>query len=464
VLGNVLAVLRGGAEWAGYAAIAVALLGYLAARWIEPVPAAAPELKISWNLFAETARNLGYVYGNRTVFLSVLGISWYWFYGAVLLTQLPNYTQDILGGDHWVVSGLLLVFSVGVGLGALACERLSGHKVEIGLVPLGSIGMTLFGIDLYFAAPDAAAAHDQSMLQLLHEVRNHRVLWDLLLLGIFSGFYIVPLYALVQSRTERTHTGRVIAGNNIWNAVFMLASAGLALGLIKAGLTVPELLLTVAVMNAAVALFIYLLVPEFLMRFLVWVLINTLYRIDARGLDNIPEEGAAIVACNHVSFIDAMIVGGTVRRPVRFVMYYKIFRIPVLNFIFRTARTIPIAGAKEDPQLLHEAFEEIDRALKNGELIGIFPEGGLTLDGEIHEFRNGIERIVARTPAPVVPMALRGLWHSMWSRRDSRMGRARLPRRFRAHIDLIADAPIPPGQLTAAGLEAKVKELRGAEA
>jgi 1-acyl-sn-glycerol-3-phosphate acyltransferase len=214
-------------------------------------------------------------------------------------------------------------------------------------------------------------------------------------------------------------------------------------------------------LNGAVAVFIYTLVPEFLMRFLIWLLINLLYRIDARGLDNIPEEGAAIVACNHVSFVDALIVGGTIRRPVRFVMYHKIFRIPVLNFIFRTARAIPIAPAREDEKLLREAYDEIDRALRNGELLGIFPEGGLTPDGEIKDFKSGIEKIIARTPAPVVPMALRGLWRSMWSRRDSRMGRLRLPRRMRARIDLIVEKPLPPEQVTAASLEVQVRAMRG---
>jgi len=202
-------------------------------------------------------------------------------------------------------------------------------------------------------------------------------------------------------------------------------------------------------------------VPEFLMRFLVWLLISLLYRIDKRGLENIPDEGAAVIACNHVSFVDAVILGGSVRRPVRFVMYHAIFKIPVLNFIFRTARAIPIAPAKENAKLLEAAYEEIDRALRNGELICIFPEGGLTADGQIKPFRGGIERIIQRTPAPVVPMAVRGLWASMWSRRDSAMRRMRLPRRVRAHIELIAGAPMPPQDVTVAALEARVRELRG---
>jgi len=457
MLGGWLIAQPGGAHWAGLAVLGIACLGYLTSRGIPAAPPAAPDLKINWNPITETWRNLRFMEGNRTVFLSVLGISWFWFYGAILLAQLPNYTKLYLGGSEEVVTALLTVFSLGVGIGSLLCERLSGHKVEIGLVPFGSIGLTLLGIDLYFAAPDLALIQGQAVWPFLRDVHHHRVLWDLGLIGVFGGFYIVPLYALIQTRSEPTHRSRIIAGNNILNALFMVISAIVAVVLLNAGLSIPQLLLTTALMNAAVAAFIYTLVPEFLMRFLV----NLLYRIDTRGLDNIPEEGGAIVVCNHISFVDAAIVGGTIRRPVRFVMYHKIFNIPGLNFIFRTAKAIPIAPAKEDEALLKQAYETIDQALKNGELIGLFPEGGLTPDGSIQKFKPGLERILARTPVPVVPMALRNLWGSMWSRRDSRMRRARVPRRFRANIELFAEPAIPAEQATVAALEQRVTTLRG---
>lgn len=439
----------------------VAMLGYAVSRSIPLAAAAAPELKIDWNPVTETWRNFQFMRTNRTVFLSVLGISWFWLYGATFLSQLPNYTKLYLGGNEEVVTLLLTVFSLGIGIGSLLCERLSGHKVEMGLVPLGSIGLTVFGIDLYFAVPGLAQTTGLGAAAFLAEAANHRVLWDLVLIGLFGGFYIVPLYAVIQTRSDPSHRSRIIAGNNILNALFMVVSAIVAVLLLQAGLSIPELLLTVALMNAAVAIFIYSLLPEYLMRFLVWMLIGLLYRIRSRGLDRIPDTGAAIVAPNHVSFVDALILGGTVRRPIRFVMYHKIFRIPVLNFIFRTARAIPIAPAKEDPALLEKAYAQIDQALRNGELIGLFPEGGLTPDGEIQTFRPGIEKILASNPVPVVPVALCGLWESMWSRRDSRMGRSRLPRRMRARIEIVAGAPLDGATLEAAELEDRVRELRG---
>ncbi|MGQ0528239.1 MAG: MFS transporter [Panacagrimonas sp.] len=461
MLGGWLIARDQGAMGVSVAVLLVAVAGYLVARRIPPSLATVPDLQINWNPLTETWRTFQFMRGNRTVLLSVLGIFWFWLYGATFLSQLPNYTKLYLGGNEQVVTLLLTVFSLGIGIGSLLCERLSGHKVEMGLVPFGSIGMTVFGIDLYFAAPMLAQVTDLGAAAFVAEAANHRVLWDLLLIGLFGGFYIVPLYALIQTRSESTHRSRIIAGNNILNALFMVVSALISIVLLKAGLSIPQLLLTVALMNAAVALFIYSLLPEFLMRFLVWMLISLLYRIRKTGLDHIPDQGAAIVTCNHVSYVDALILGGTVRRPIRFVMYHKIFRIPVLNFIFRTARAIPIAPAKEDAALLDKAYEDIDAALRNGELVGLFPEGGLTPDGEIQTFKPGIEKILARTSAPVVPMAVRGLWKSMWSRRDSRMGRSRLPRRIRAHIELIADAPMDGSRLQVAELEQRIRGLRG---
>jgi 1-acyl-sn-glycerol-3-phosphate acyltransferase len=461
MLGGWLMAQHAGTHWVSATVVVVAVLGYLASRGIPAAQPTAPELRINWNPLTETWRNFRFMQNNRTVLLAVLGISWFWFYGAVFLSQLPNYTKINLGGDETVVTLLLTVFSLGIGIGSLLCERLSGHKVEIGLVPLGSIGLTLFGIDLYFAVPETATATGIAAGEFLKSASHHRVLWDLLLTGIFGGFYIVPLYALIQTRSEASHRSRIIAGNNILNALFMVAAALVAIVLLDAGLSIPQLLLVVALMNAAVAVFIYSLVPEFLMRFLVWALINTLYRIRKSGLEHIPDEGPAVIVCNHVSFVDALILGGNIRRPVRFVMYYKIFRIPVLNFIFRTAKAIPIAGAKEDPALMEKAFADIEAALKAGDVVGIFPEGALTGDGEMQTFRPGIERIIDATPVPVVPMALRGLWGSFFSRRDSFLKRARLPRRFWSQIELVAAAPVPPDQVRAADLEARVRDMRG---
>ncbi|HEX7769916.1 MAG TPA: MFS transporter [Dokdonella sp.] len=462
--GSLMALEDHGPTAASILVIGTAVLGWLACRAIPPAPATAPELRFNWNPATETWRVLGFVVRDRTVFNSVLGISWFWFFGGVFTAQLPNYTRLFLGGDESVAILVLALFSVGVGIGSLLCERLSGHKVEIGLVPLGSIGLSLFGIDLYFAQPALATVHGIDAWRFLAAPGHWRIALDMTLLGMFAGFYIVPLFALVQSRTPRHELSRVIAGNNIINALFMVAAAGFGLGLAAAGLSIPQIFLATALLNVAVAVYIYTLVPEFLMRFLSWILVNTLFRIDTEGLERIPEEGPALLVCNHVSYMDALIVGGSVRRPARFVMYYRIFNIPLLRFLFRTAKAIPIAGHKEDPALLERAFDEVDRALAEGELVCIFPEGGLTRDGEIAPFRGGVERILARRPVPVIPLALRGLWGSVFSRRDSALGRSRLPRRFRSRIGLAVGEPVPAAEADVATLEQRVRALRGERA
>lgn len=462
--GALMATQALGAPWVAAAVILIAIAGYLAARGIPHSPAANPELKLNWNPFTETVRILGFLRGNRAVLNSVLGVSWFWFFGSIFLAQLPNYTREFLGGGPQVAPLVLTLFSIGIGLGSILCERLSGRRVEIGLVPLGAIGLTVFGLDLYFARPEAATVTGLTALEFLRQPGSWRIVADLLLIGLFGGFYIVPLLALIQSRAPRGRLSRVIAANNILNALFMVTAAVMALVLFALGLSIPQVLLVTAILNALVAVYIFSLVPEFLMRFVSWLLVSALYRIRVDGTDRIPDEGAAVVVCNHVSFMDALIVMGCIKRPVRFVMYHRIFRIPVLSWIFRTARCIPIAPAKEDPELMERAFAEIDSALAAGEVVGIFPEGKLTTDGEIAPFRAGIERILAAHPAPVLPLALTGMWESMWSRRDSRLGRARLPRRLRARIGLVAGQLADGNSATAAGLEAQVRALRGEQA
>ena len=458
--GLVVAVSPAGPIYAGAVAVAIAVAGYLVSRAIPHTPAVAPDLTINWDPFTETAANLAFARGNRVVWLSMLGISWFWFYGATFLAQFAGFARDVLGGNEQVVTFLLAAFSIGIGVGSLLCERLSGRRVELGLVPFGSIGLSLFAVDLWFASRDLDATGLAGLGAFLAVPAHWHVTVDLVLIGVFGGFYIVPLYALIQERSAPSHRSRIIAANNILNALFMVASAGAAIGLLKAGLDVPELFLVTGLMNAAVAVYIYSLVPEFLMRFLAWMLIHTFYRVDKVGLDQVPDEGPCIVVCNHVSYVDAVVLAACIRRPIRFVMDHRIFRTPVLSFIFRTMRTIPIAAARDDPAMKERAFAEAAQALADGEIVGIFPEGSLTADGEMAPFRAGIRQMVETTPVPVVPLALSGLWGSFFSR--SYEGKAM--RRWRgvfSRIALTAGPPIAPGDVTVDGLRERVLALRG---
>ncbi|AIO32656.1 acyltransferase family protein [Burkholderia cenocepacia] len=468
LIGTIIGGAAAGIEGSGERVLAVsvvviALAGRLVAQRVPATPAPQPDLVINWNPFSETWRNLALARQNRTVFLSLLGISWLWFVGATFLTSFFNFAKDVLSASPDVVTVLLATFSVGIGLGSLLCERLSQRRVEIGLVPLGSIGISVFAIELYFASRALPSpGHLLSVGEFLAGARHWRILVDLFLLAMFGGFYSVPLYALIQSRSAPTHRARIIAANNILNALFMILSALMAMGLTKAGVGIPGLFLVTALLNVVVAAYIYLLVPEFLLRFVAWVLVHTFYRIRLVHAERIPEEGAAVLVCNHVSYVDALVLAAASPRPIRFVMDHRIFKTRFASWVFRHAKAIPIAPRHEDPAMLARAYDACEAALKDGELVCIFPEGKLTRTGDINVFHHGITEILRRTPVPVIPMALRGLWGSVFSRH----AQAKLPRPVTrgvmSRLTLAVGEPIPSSLATPEALQAAVSELRGA--
>jgi 1-acyl-sn-glycerol-3-phosphate acyltransferase len=460
ILAGVFFKLPNGDLLIGAGVLVCAIVGYLSSRAIPLAVAANPDLKLNLNPVSEIIQTIRNTKDNRAVFLSIMAISWFWFLGASYLTQFNLYTKNYLFGDPFVATGLLTVFSIGIAAGSLFCSKLSEGRVELGLVPIGSLGLTIFGIQLFFATPVHEVMAEQDIWTFLDNSANYGVLIDLLLIGIFGGFYIVPLYALIQERSEEKARAQVIALNNVMNAVFMVASALTAILMLTVlDLTIPEYFLILAIMNGVVAIYVFQQVPEFVLRFCIWMLSHSMYRVSHRGLENIPDEGAALLVCNHVSYVDALLIGGAVRRPVRFVMDKSIAEMPGLKWFFRLAKTIPIASEKRSPEVYRQAFESIDEALRNDELVCIFPEGRLTTSGEIGAFRRGVELIVEQNKVPVVPMALRGLWGSFFSHKDG-MALAKLPRRFWSRVELVADKLWQPETVIAADLEKKVKSLR----
>ncbi|MDY7578028.1 MFS transporter [Herbaspirillum sp. RTI4] len=462
ILGAVLVVYPvWGLQMVVVSTIALALLGWLVSLRIPLSPAPAPTLRINWNPLTETMRNFRFSRSNRVVFLALLGNSWFWFYGATMLAQFPVYAKTYLHGDYSVFVLLLAVFSIGIGAGSLLCERLSGGKVEIGLVPFGAIGLSVFGIDLYFSSMAYVNRETVGLLGFVVQHGSWRILADCLLIGLFGGLYIVPLFALIQTRCDPAHLSRTIAGVNIMNSLFMVASALLAMLLLRAGYTIPQIFLITALLNVVVAIYIFSLAQEFLIRFLAWLLIHTFYRVRTVDGWRIPHSGAALLVCNHVSYIDALVIMATSPRPIRFVMDHRIFKIPLLSWVFRTARTIPIAPRSEDPWVTEKAYIDIAQALHEGELVCIFPEGKLTLDGEMNGFKGGVAKILARSPVPVVPLALRGLWGGMWSRHRGNF----LERGFRrgpfSQLELAVGAPLAAADATPESLHAQVLALRG---
>ena len=434
IVGGLVFTVAGshGTVVAACAIIALAICGNIAARLIPRVDAGDPTLKINWNPLPESLAVLRMARQQKAVRNSILGVSWFWFVGTVLTSQLPAYAVTNLGGEPTLYIFALALFSVGTGVGSLLCEKLSARTVEIGLVPLGAFGMTAFLLDLYFARSGEATVHGLTIAPFLQQPGSIRIVIDLVGIGLFTGIFVVPLFALIQSRTPKAQMSRVFAALNIQNSGFIVAAALLSLAAhTLLHWTIPQQFLALAIANALVAIYIFTIVPEFLMRFLSWLMVRTLYRLRPHGIEaNVPDEGAALLVCNHVSYMDALILSATIPRPVRFVMYYRIFNIPVMRWIFRTAKAIPIAGAREDPALMQRAFDEIDAALAEGELVCIFPEGALTRDGEMAPFKSGVEKILERRPVPVVDAARHVVEHVESPRQPPRphAGAAPFPR------------------------------------
>jgi len=442
--------------------ISVAALGYLAARGVPALPAAAPELRLEWGWFRPTWRLIGIARQNRAVLHSILGISWFWLLGAVVLSILPTLVKDHLGGGAGVVTFVLGAFSVGVGLGALLCEKLSYEQIELGLVPLGALGLSVYLAWLGLAtAPVAAQPGALGVAQFLSESRGLWATTGILLLAVSGGVFTVPLYTLLQGRSDPSTRSRVVAANNVLNAVFMVVGSALLGALSWLGVTTPQILLVLAGVNVLVAAYTYSVVPEFLFRLICWTLAHVVYRLEIRGRERIPKVGPAVLVCNHVTFVDWLILSASTQRPIRFVMHYQFLKVPFTGRIFRDAKVIPIAGAKEDAAVLEAAFERIAEALRDGELVCIFPEGRLTRDGNLSPFRRGIERIVAATPVPVVPLALDGLWGSWFSR----YGKGPLRRRF-GHlwqpVSLSVGHVLAPDAVSVETVERSVTTLLGA--
>ncbi|MFZ2387882.1 MAG: MFS transporter [Polaromonas sp.] len=474
LLGNIVGGLMVAVPGAGplYVAIScvlLALAGRMVAQFIPLAPATDPGLKINWNPLTETWRNLKLASANVVVFRSMLGISWMWFFGAVFLSQFPSFAKEVMHGNEQVASLLLVVFSIGIATGSLLCEVLSKRHVEIGLVPLGAMGMSLFAVDLYFASRGLPPHAVMNLATFVVQPAHWRVMMDLALLSLFAGLYSVPMYALIQLRSQSTHRARIIATNNILNALFMIVSAVLAGGLLSAGFSIPQIFLFVGLANAVVAFYVFMLVPEYLLRFVALMASRCVYRFKIQGDEHIPTQGAAVLTCNHVSFIDPVLLMAASPRPIYFLMDHRIFRMPVLGWLFRLARAISIAPRAEDPAAYEAAFEAAAKVLREGDLLAIFPEGGITPDGELQAFKGGIMKILENArrdglEVPVIPLALTNLWGSFFSRVELVKGKpVAMARPFRrgvfSRVGLNAGAALAPAEVQPELLRERVAAL-----
>ncbi len=435
-------------------------IGYFLSRSIHKIRIADSSLVIQLNPIPPVVSTLKYSYKNKTVFNSILGISWFWLLGAVVLTLLPIITTQILKGNEHIVTLFLAAFTIGIAVGSVICDRLSFNRIEIGLVPFGSLGMSIFLLDLAFILHGWTAGNQLNVNDFLSSEHSFRIMIDLFSIAIFGGIFTVPLYTLIQEKSDPKQRSRIIGANNIINSFFMVVGSAVLMWFLQNKMSLPLILTLLAFANLVVAMYIYTLVPEFTLRFLAWILTHCLYRLQVKGEDHIPKDGPAILVCNHVSYIDWLIISAGIKRPICFVMYYKLARIPIMGYLMKSAGAIPIAGKNEDPKIFEQAFLDIADNLSQGNLICIFPEGSLTKDGEIHEFKKGIEHVVAKNPAPVIPMSLNGLWGSVFSHHKIK-AMSKVPRRVWFPVGLTIGELIEPAKVTASSLELKVRELHG---
>lgn len=438
--------------------VSFAVLGYVSSCFIPHAPSNAPDLKVKWQPVKLTRATLAIAKKDRPTFQALMSISWFWFLGAAYLTQFPNFTKLHLNGTESSVAFLLALFSVGIAIGSLACDKLSNHRIEIGIVPMGSLGISIFGLLMAISIPESLPDFSS-----FHQFVTYSELWSLfaylLLLGISGGIFIVPLYSLMQLRAKPNERAQVIAGLNIYNSLFMVGSAVLGIVCLSVlELSIPQLFILLAVGNTLVMLYLFYQVPIYAFRFFTWVVTHTMYRVKHKNLHHLPEKGGALIVCNHVSYMDALLLSAVCPRLIRFVMEEDYTKLPPIRRFLKRAGVIPISATNRNS--IRNAFKEVERALHEGHIVCIFPEGKLTSDGEVAEFMRGMELIIKRSPVPVIPMALKGLWGSYFSRYKGRACKG-LPTRFWTKLEIEAGEPISPKEASCETLRQSVSDLRG---
>lgn len=410
ILGGVLILTSYGTTLIAAFMTGLAMLGYLASRGIPSAPAPVPAMKLALNPFRETIAMIRYSSHRRDEFLCILGISWFWFIGALFLAQFSPFAKGILHADEHVVTLFLVAFSIGIAAGSLLCARLIKGLVRATHVPLGALGMTIFALDLYFTTRHGVAAADGTLLSVtafLQQAFGLHVVFDLLGLAICGGIYIVPLYALLQVKADHEHGGRAIASNNLMNALFMVAAAGLAMGFIKLGFTIPQIFLAAAILNAGVAIYICKLLPFSL----IGALLKLLYRVEVRGLENWKKAGdRVLIVANHTAFLDAAIFAAFLPERVGFAVNTFIAKRRWLRPLLKLVDAFPI-----DPTNPMAAKTLIDR-LKQDKKIMIFPEGRLTMTGALMKVYEGPGMIADKSGAMVLPVRIDGAQYSPTSK------------------------------------------------
>jgi acyl-[acyl-carrier-protein]-phospholipid O-acyltransferase / long-chain-fatty-acid--[acyl-carrier-protein] ligase len=455
---------------AGFILLAFTFVGLITSLGISKIPAADPSKKFRWNPVGDFWTQMKLISADRILGWAVLGNTYLFFLAALLQLAVIIYGHDVLRIDEAHITGLQAAIAIGIGLGSIAAGYLSGGKIEYGLIPLGALGMTLFGGLLYFRAPaEVLAAWLQNLSadspQLVHSVANLTIAWvhlrifDLGLLGFFGGLFAVPLGALIQHRPRPEQKGGVIAAANLVSFIgIALASLAYYVATELLHQSAAGLFLDGAILTLVTTAYSIYLLPDSLLRFVLWLATHTVYRIRVEGRENVPEHGGALFVCNHMSFVDANLLIASVDRPIRFLMYRGIYDLPYVKPFAKMIRAIPISSEQRPREMIH-SLREATAAIKNGEIVCIFAEGQITRIGQLLPFRRGFERIMKGIEdAPIVPVNLDGVWGSIFSFERGRF-LWKLPRTIPYPVTVSFGKPMP-ATATPAEVRISVRELQ----
>ncbi len=417
---------------------------------ISPGRLGQDDVKIDFTLFRPSFKILREAYKNRKIFMALIGSSWFWFVGAGILLLLPTYTKNVLGGDQNVANFFLAIFTIGMGIGALFFERMSRNVIEIGIVPIACLAMGIFFCDLFWIGHHwVHVGNDLLALSILIKKKYFiRIIFDLLFVSFFGGIFAIPQITFVQTYSSEKELSRMIAANNILNAFFMVMVSVSVMFLYSLGIKVEQVFLFLAVMNTIVSFALYMYYSEETVRLWGQILSHLIYNVEVIGLENMPKKGPFLIAANHVSFIDWILLMAVSSRPVRFVIDFNYYYFPMGPFWFKQAALVPIATQKENPEVLREAYEIISDGLSEGHVYGIFPEGFLTKDGAMRELRPGILKILKRDDVEVIPVTIDGLWGSVLSKEGKGVFKKWPKPFFRRKVRLYIGRPLKRSEFT----------------
>ena len=413
ILGELLVLRDGGITIVSAFMLLCALMGYFSSRFIPAAPAPQPGLVMHYNIWKETWKIVSASRKHRDVFLSILGNSWFWFVGATFISQFPTYAKDVMHGDETVFTLLLTMFSLGIGLGSFFCNQLLKGQVAATYVPPAAIGITLFTLDLYFASGHIVRPEDGALIsawQFLGHLANWRILIDLFLIAVCAGIYIVPLYAIMQERSDVGERARVIASNNIINAVFMVASALMTLALLHFHFSIPGVFLTIAILNGFVAVYICKLLPDAILRSAVQFIFARLYRVEVVGIENFAAAGERVlVVANHTSFLDAALIAAYLPEKITFAINSIMARTWWIKPFLFIVNAIPLDSTSP------LATKKLIDTLKKDTKCMVFPEGRITVTGSLMKIYEGPGMIAEKAGAKILPIRIDGAQYTPFS-------------------------------------------------